>query len=813
MAENSRGECGRCSFVYGQDREKSYPLLPLRNILVFPGTTTALEVGRTRSVKAVEIAQSSDMRIAMCTQKDNDIVDPLPEHISEVGTLGLIKEIEKTSQGHYRIVIEGVSRIRITSYLVTDPGYVTAVEVIAEDSLSAAEAQVAIRTLTEQYEEYVRVTKKVGAETLISIATLNDPGQLCDSIAAHIPLTLAEKQEILECVSVKARLEKLISFLTKEIEMVGLEKRINRRVRDQIERSQKEYWLREQMKAIQKELGDREEAMSESDEFRQKIDKAGLTGEAREKALREVDRLEKMPQASAEAVVVRTYLEWMVSLPWNTLTGDTIDVSAAQKILDEDHYGLVEVKERILEYLAIRKLVDKPRGPILCFVGPPGVGKTSLAKSIARALNRKFVRISLGGVRDEAEIRGHRRTYIGALPGRIIQGMRTAGSRNPVFLMDEIDKLASDFRGDPAAALLEVLDPEQNCSFSDHYLEVPFDLSRVMFITTANSSHSIPRPLLDRMEVITLPGYTEDEKTQIGMQFLIPKELREHGLKPTHLGIGKEALRDMIRSYTREAGVRNLERQIATICRKTAKDLVSGRCKRVRITPKNVAKYLGVPRFHYGQAEKESQVGVATALSVTDVGGDILSVEVSVVKGKGKLTLTGQMGDVMKESAYAGLSYLRSRALDLGLSGDFYENVDIHIHVPEGAIPKDGPSAGITMTCALASALTNRPVRHDIAMTGEVTLRGRVLPIGGVKEKVLAAHRSGIMNVILPEENRKDVEDVPSNIRDEISVYFVRHMDEVLGTALVKEPEAPLVGLPVVADKCREQPQAISDVH
>jgi ATP-dependent Lon protease len=793
--------------------KKSYPLLPLRNILVFPGTTTALEVGRTRSVKAVEMAQSSDMRLAMCTQKDNDVVDPLPENISEVGTLGMIKEIDRTSQGHYRIVIEGISRIKVNSYLVTSPGYVVSVSPLPEERLSAAEAQVAMRTLTEQYEEYVRVTKKVGAETLISIATLTDPGQLCDSIASHIPLSLPEKQQILETIPVKDRISRLVSFMNKEIEMVGLEKRINRRVRDQIERSQKEYWLREQMKAIQKELGDRDETMSESDEFRQKIEKAGLSGEVKEKALREVDRLEKMPQASAEAVVVRTYLEWMVSLPWNVQTGDTIDVQSAQKILDEDHYGLQEVKERILEYLAIRKLVDKPRGPILCFVGPPGVGKTSLAKSIARALNRKFVRISLGGVRDEAEIRGHRRTYIGALPGRIIQGMRTAGSRNPVFLMDEVDKLASDFRGDPAAALLEVLDPEQNCTFSDHYLEVPFDLSRVMFITTANSSHSIPRPLLDRMEVITLPGYTEEEKTQIGSQFLIPKELKEHGLKPSHLGIGKEALREMIRSYTREAGVRNLERQIATICRKTAKDLVSGKSKRVRITPKNMAKYLGIPRFHYGQAEKENQVGVATALSVTDVGGDILSVEVSVVKGKGKLTLTGQMGDVMKESAYAGLSYLRSRALDLGLNEDFYENVDIHIHVPEGSIPKDGPSAGITMACAMTSALTNRPVRHDIAMTGEVTLRGRVLPIGGVKEKVLAAHRAGIMSVILPQENRKDLEEVPPNIRDEMSVSFVSHMDDVLGIALAKEAGEDLVGLPVVAAKSREQPQAIGDVH
>lgn len=787
---------------------KSYPLLPLRDRLVFPGTTSQLlEVGRVRSMKAVEMARAGSMRIVLCIQKDSQTLDPSPDEIADIGTLGVVKEIAKNSSGHYRVVIEGITRVRLASYVATEPGYIVEVEELDDEPLDRSESTKATKMLMEQYEEYVRATKKVPPETLISIATLTDPGRLSDSIANHMPVSTEEKQEILEAVSVKERVKKLVSLLGKEVELVNLERRIHRRVREQIEKNQKEYWLREQMKAIQKELGDRDD-VSEADEFREKVEELGLTGEALERALREIDRLEKMPQAAAEAVVVRTYLEWMVALPWNVITEDRLDINEAQKVLDEDHYGLDEVKERILEYLAIRQLVDKPKGPILCFVGPPGVGKTSLAKSIARALNRKFVRISLGGVRDEAEIRGHRRTYIGALPGRIIQGIRTAGSRNPVFLMDEIDKLASDFRGDPAAALLEVLDPEQNHGFSDHYLEVPFDLSRVMFITTANTTHTIPRPLLDRMELITLPGYTEEEKLQIASQFLVPKELKEHGLKRSDLAISTDALRDIARLYTREAGVRNLERQIATICRKTAKDLVSGRRKRVRVTPKNLDKYLGIPRFHYGQVERQNQVGVAAGLAVTEVGGDVLACEVSVVKGKGKFTLTGQLGDVMKESAQAGLSYLRSRAFDLGLSDDFYENVDVHVHIPEGAIPKDGPSAGITIACAMASALTGRPVRHDVAMTGEVTLRGRVLPIGGVKEKVLAAHRMGIFNIILPSENRKDLEQVPANIRAEMAVTFADHMDEVLVAALVPDEDHHIVQIPCV-EAGRTQPSAV----
>lgn len=763
---------------------KSYPLLPLRNVLVFPGITISLEVGRPKSLKAVDIARASGNELVMCAQKSTEITDPTPEDIYSVGTLGKIKEVAKTTSGNLRIVVEGIRRVRIGAYDVFDPAYMVTAENLPERRLGPDENKILVKTLMEQYEEYVGVTRNVPAETLISIAGVSEAGHLCDTVTTHIPIPISEKQELLETVSITERTEMLLDVLNREIELASLEKRINLRVRRQIERSQKEYWLREQMKAIQKELGDRGDGPSEAEEFRQRVEEAGLPDDAKERALREIARLEKMPQASAEAVVVRTYLEWLVSLPWNEATEDTIDVENAKRILDQDHYGLDEPKERILEYLAIRKLVSKPRGPILCFIGPPGVGKTSLGQSIARALGRKFVRTSLGGVRDEAEIRGHRRTYIGALPGRIIQGLRNAGSKNPVFLMDEIDKLASDFRGDPAAALLEVLDPEQNHQFSDHYLEVPFDLSKVMFITTANSSHSIPRPLLDRMEVITLPGYTEEEKVEIGSKFLVPKMLNEHGLISSNLTIRRDALKEIIRSYTREAGVRNLERQIATICRKTAKDVVAGNKKRVVVTAKNVNKYLGIPKFRHGQAEKEDQVGVALALAVTEFGGDVMPCEVSVVKGKGKLTLTGQLGDVMKESAQAALSYLRSRSADLGLEPDFYEKVDIHVHVPEGAIPKDGPSAGITMASAIASALTGKPVKHDLAMTGEITLRGRVLPVGGVKEKVLAAHRAGVSKVILPLDNKKDLEDIPDNVRNDIDIEPVAHMDQVLAIAL-----------------------------
>ena len=781
-------------------KKRSYPLLPLRNVLVFPGTTVSLEVGRPKSVRAVEFAQSADMAIVMCSQSNTDTGELLPEHIYPVGTLGTITEIAKSASGNLRIIVEGLERVKIDSYISQDPTYMVTVTTLKEEKISPSENEVLVKSLVEQYEEYVRATRNVPPETLISLSAITEAGQLCDTIAGHVPIAVEAKQEILETIPVMERAEKVIEILSTEMEIAGLEKRINARVRKQIEKGQKEYWLREQMKAIQKELGERDDQIDEAEEFRRKIEEAGLTGEAKEKALREVERLEKMPQASAEAVVSRTYLEWLVSLPWNVITEDTMDIQRAQRILDEDHYGLEQVKERILEYLAIRQLVGNPKGPILCFVGPPGVGKTSLGKSIARALGRRFVRISLGGIRDEAEIRGHRRTYIGALPGRVIQGMRNAGSINPVFLMDEVDKMASDFRGDPAAALLEVLDPEQNHQFSDHYLEVPFDLSKVMFITTANSTHSIPRALLDRMEVINLPGYTEEEKVEIASRFLIPKMLSEHGLTADNLSIRKDAIKEIIRAYTQEAGVRNLERQIAAICRKTAKDVVSGKKRKVSVTSKNLSKYLGVPRFYHGQAEKEDQVGVALALGVTEYGGDVMPCEVSIVEGKGNLTLTGHLGEVMKESAQAAVSYLRSKSADLGLPPRFYETMDIHVHVPEGAIPKDGPSAGITIACAIASALMNKPVRHDVAMSGEITLRGRVLPVGGIKEKVLAAHRAGVSKVILPADNKKDLEDIPESIFEDVAIDLVEHMDEVFLIALTESDQSDLGTLANVAE-------------
>lgn len=786
---------------------KSYPLLPLRNMILFPKTSVVMEIGRPKSKEAINVALSRDCLIVASSQKNAEVLDPAPEEVQSVGTLALIKEAATTASGNLRVMLEGKTRVEITASVSREPTNVVCVRELVGAPVSEKERELLVKALVEHYEEYIRV-KKVPAEVLISLATISDPGDLCDFIASHLRVSLEDKQAILECVPVRDRVEKVLDIITREIELVSLEKRINMRVKKEIERTQKEYWLREQLKAIQKELGDADE-LSEAEEYRKKIAEAKLPKEVAEKALHEVGRLEKMPPAAAEAVVVRTYLDWILSLPWTTVTEDSRDLNLAQKILDEDHYGLTEVKERILEYLAIRQLVEKPKGPILCFVGPPGVGKTSLAKSIARALGRKFVRISLGGVRDEAEIRGHRRTYVGALPGRIIQGMKNAGSKNPVFLMDEVDKMASDFRGDPAAALLEVLDPEQNWSFSDHYLEIPFDLSQVMFITTANVVHTIPRALVDRMEVINLPGYTEEEKMEIARRFLYPKQLREHGLTQDNLIIRDEAFREMIRSYTREAGVRNLERQIATICRKTAREIVTGKCKTRRITSKSLKKYLGIPRFHREHIERENQVGVALALAVTEAGGEVMAVEVSVVKGKGNLILTGQLGDVMKESAQAALSYLRSRARELGLDDDFYEHNDIHVHIPEGSIPKDGPSAGITMASAIASALTGRAVRHDVAMTGEITLRGRVLPIGSVKEKVLAAHRAGIYKVILPSENEKDVEEIPEHIRKELQIILVDHMDQVLENVLVDAAESTVKYVPS-EPQVSQQPQVMS---
>lgn len=768
---------------------RELPLLPLRGLLVFPNMVIHLDVGRDRSVNAIDEAMNGDREILLVMQKDAQIDVPELDDIYQIGTIAEIKQLLKLPGGTIRVLVEGHTRAKIKRLLETDPMMRVEVEIPDETYEKTLEIEALMRNLRDLFEQYVKVSKKIPPETVMAVVAIEDPGKLADIIASHLVLKLSDKQEILEAIDIKERLEKLLQILSNEMEILELERRISARVRRQMEKTQKEYYLREQLKAIQKELGEKDDKAAEADELRQKIEKAKLPKNAKEKALKELERLEKMPPMVAEATVVRNYLDWLLAVPWSKETRDRLDIKAAEEILDEDHYGLQDVKDRILEYLAIRQLAPKIRGPILCFVGPPGVGKTSLGKSIARCLGRKFVRMSLGGVRDEAEIRGHRRTYVGAMPGRIIQGLKTAGTRNPVFLLDEIDKLGSDFRGDPSSALLEVLDPEQNNSFSDHYLEVPYDLSKVLFITTANVTHSIPRPLLDRMEVIQISGYTEEEKLEIAKRHLLKKQMEEHGLKEDMLTVSDNALRKIIREYTREAGVRNLERQIATVCRKTARDIVANKVSAGKVTAKNLDTYLGMPRYRKRKAEKHDEVGVATGLAVTEFGGDVLAVEATLLSGKGKVTLTGQLGDVMKESAYAGLSYLRSRSEELNIPEDFHEKMDIHIHVPEGAIPKDGPSAGITMATALASALTNRPVRKDVAMTGEITLRGRVLAIGGVKEKVLAAHRVGINNIILPKDNEKDLEEIPVNIKRKLKFHLVEHLDEVLEQALVGEEQ------------------------
>lgn len=726
--------------------------------------------------------------IFLATQKEAQTDEPNEEDIYEVGTVAEIRQVLKMPGGTMRVLVEGLHRARIKTFRPNENFMEVTIEEFKNEPVKKdAETEALMRTVVYQFEQYVRMSKKIPPETVVSVVAIEEPGRLADVIASHLNLRIPEKQAVLEQMEVGKRLNYVCEILAKEMEVLELERKINIRVRKQMEKTQKEYYLREQMKAIQKELGDKDERSAEIEEIRERIDKAGLPKEALEKINKEVERLEKMPSSSAEAVVVRNYLDWALSLPWSIETRDRIDLDLAEKILNEDHYGLGKPKERILEYLAIRKLAKKIKGPILCLVGPPGVGKTSLGKSVARSLGRKFVRMSLGGVRDEAEIRGHRRTYVGSMPGRILNSIKQAGSRNPVFLLDEIDKMTTDFRGDPASALLEVLDPEQNNTFSDHYLEIPFDLSKVMFITTANSTYNIPRPLLDRMEVIELSGYTEEDKLNIALGYLVPKQIKEHGLKTKNITFSEAALRKIIREYTREAGVRNLERQIASICRKVARQVVKNSDLAANVTVTSIEKYLGNPKFRFGTAEQKDQVGVTTGLAWTDTGGDILSIEVALIRGKGRLTLTGKLGDVMKESAQAGLTYVRSKADELGISKETLEDYDIHIHVPEGAIPKDGPSAGITMATSLASAMSGRPVRHDIAMTGEITLRGNVLPIGGLKEKTLAAHRAGIDTIILPIENKKDLEDIPANVKKKMRFILVSHMDEVLNTALVME--------------------------
>ena len=768
---------------------RALPLLPLRGVLVFPYTVIHLDVGREKSIQALESAMMGERLIFLATQREAQTDDPREDDIFLTGTVAEVKQLLKLPGGTIRVLVEGVARGRVRRFVRLAPFFKVEIVQYIDDPVKNPEVEALMRNVTFQFEQYIKLSKRVPPDMMSSVVNLEEPGRLCDTIASHLALRIEEKQELLEAVDILERMEKLSGFLAKELEIVELERKINVRVRKQMEKTQKEYYLREQIKAIQKELGEKDERAAEAEEYRQKITEAKLPKEVEEKALKEVERLEKMPPLAAESTVVRNYLDWLVALPWSKSTRDRLDLQLAEQILDEDHYGLQNVKERILEYLAIRKLSKKMKGPILCFIGPPGVGKTSLGKSIARALERKFVRISLGGVRDEAEIRGHRRTYVGALPGRIIHGMRNAGSKNPVFLLDEVDKMSMDFRGDPSAALLEVLDPEQNNSFSDHYIEIPFDLSNVMFITTANIQHNIPRPLLDRMELITISGYTEEEKVQIALRHLLPKQLAQHGLTAGMLGISENTIRKIIREYTRESGVRNLERELAAICRKAARQIVTKNARKVRVTVQNLAQFLGAPRYRYGTAEKDDQVGTATGLAWTETGGDTLNIEVTLYKGSGRLILTGKLGEVMKESAQAGYSYVRSRAEALGIEAELFEKNDIHVHIPEGAIPKDGPSAGITMACALASALTGRKIRHEVALTGEVTLRGRVLPIGGVKEKVLAAHRAGIKKILLPRENEKDLEEIPKKIKSQLEFVFVEHMDEVLEEALLENED------------------------
>ncbi|SCW46512.1 ATP-dependent Lon protease [Paenibacillus tianmuensis] len=761
------------------------PLLPLRGLLVYPSMVLHLDVGREKSVRALEKAMVEDSMILLCSQSEVNIEEPKTEDIYRIGTISKVRQMLKLPNGTIRVLVEGVVRAEIAEFLVNDEYYEVHVRELPEQETSDPEIDALMRTVLNQFEHYINLSKKVTPETLAAVSDIDEPGRLADVICSHLSLKIKDKQEILETVDVRLRLEKLLGILNNEREVLELERKISQRVKKQMEKTQKEYYLREQMKAIQKELGEKEGRAGEVEELRNQLTQSDVPEKVREKIEKEIDRLEKMPATSAEGSVIRNYIDWLLGLPWSQSTDDDLDIRKAEEILNQDHYGLEKPKERVLEYLAVQKLVKKLKGPILCLVGPPGVGKTSIARSIARSLGRQFMRISLGGVRDEAEIRGHRRTYVGAMPGRIIQGMKNAGTNNPVFLLDEIDKMAMDFRGDPASALLEVLDPEQNSTFSDHFVEVPFDLSNVMFVTTANAVHNIPRPLLDRMEVLYIPGYTEIEKLHIARNYLLPKQQENHGLQDGQLVIDEDALMSTVREYTREAGVRNLEQQISSICRKAAKEIVGG-ATAVHVKADNLKEYLGQPKFRYGMAEERDQVGAVTGVAWTEVGGETLVIEVTVMPGSGKLTLTGKLGDVMKESAQAAFSYTRSRVEQFGIQPDFHEKYDIHVHIPEGAIPKDGPSAGITMGTALISALTNIPVSRHVAMTGEITLRGRVLPIGGLKEKALAAHRAGIRTVLLPKDNAKDIEEVPESVRSELTFIPVAHMDEVLEHALVK---------------------------
>ena len=777
--------------LVGSERKmpETVPVLPVRDMVVYPFMILPLYVGREKSIRAVEEALSRDRLILLVAQKDAEVEDPNSQEIYPIGTVTMIMRVLKMPDGRVKILVQGLARTRILEFLRKEPYFEARIAEILDDEVPTmgVELEALIRTVKEQVSRSASVGKQISPDILVIINNLDHPGRLADLVASHLDLKVEQAVEILEITSPEERLRRISDFLRNEIELLEVQQRIQSQAKEEIDKTQREYYLREQLRAIQKELGETDERQQEIDEFSAKIEKAKMPSQVAAEAKTQLNRLARMHPDAAEASVVRTYLEWLIELPWSKQTRDKIDIERARKILDEDHYNLEKVKERILEYLAVRKLKkNKMKGPILCFVGPPGVGKTSLGRSIARALGRKFVRISLGGVRDEAEIRGHRRTYIGALPGKIIQGIKTAGTNNPVFMMDEVDKVGADFRGDPSAALLEVLDPEQNVAFTDHYLGVAFDLSKVMFITTANMADPILPALKDRMETIEISGYTEEEKLHIARRYLIPRQLKEHGITEGHLQLTDEGVLKIIRGYTREAGLRNLEREIATVCRKVAKEVAAGRTEPFRVTAQNLHRFLKAPRYLPEPEQEQDEVGVGTGLAWTQAGGDIMYVEATVMKGKGQLLLTGHLGEVMKESAQAALSYARARAPELRVKEDLFSKVDIHIHVPAGAIPKDGPSAGITMATALVSALTRVPVKRSVAMTGEVTLRGKVLPVGGVKEKVLAARRGGITTVLLPQKNDKDIKELPKTIRRGMHFVFVEHMDQVLAAALVR---------------------------
>lgn len=793
------------------------PVLPLRDVVVYPHMVIPLFVGREKSIKALEAAMVDNKQIFLVAQRKSANDDPTPSDVYNVGTVSSVLQLLKLPDGTVKVLVEGEQRAKATSYNLKGGFLEANLEPIEEvnDRLEEQEIEILVRSLMSQFEQYIKLNKKIPPEVLSSLASIEEAGRLADTIAAHLSLKVDDKQELLEITDIGTRLERLMAAIEGEIDLLHVEKRVRGRVKRQMEKSQREYYLNEQIKAIQKELGEMGEEGNEIEQLEASINKAGMPKEAKEKSLAELHKLKMMSPMSAEATVIRNYLDWMLTVPWKRKNKIQFDLSKAEKLLDKEHYGLEKVKERIIEYLAVQQRVKRLKGPILCLVGPPGVGKTSLGQSIANATGRTFIRIALGGVRDEAEIRGHRRTYIGSMPGKIIQKLCKAGVKNPLIMLDEVDKMAMDFRGDPASALLEVLDPEQNHTFNDHYLEVDYDLSDVMFIATANSLE-IPAPLLDRMEVIRLAGYTEDEKIHIAESYLVNKQLILNGLKPAEINIAESAIREIVRHYTREAGVRNLERDLASICRKVVKEILTGKkVKKVTVSRANIERYLGVKKFHYGLAEEFDQVGQVTGLAWTSVGGELLTIEASMMNGKGKTTHTGQLGEVMQESIQAAMTVVRSRAKSLGISSDFYEKNDFHIHVPEGATPKDGPSAGIGMCTALVSVITQIPVRADVAMTGEITLRGQVLPIGGLKEKLLAAHRGGIKHVIIPEDNRKDLEEIPDNVLRKLTIHPVKTIEKVLELALQRNPivELPQSGPAEIVSSKSSKKNKNKDLH